>query len=211
MLLIRRNFRLLWRDKTVFLMLALPPLVALVHFVLSANTRLNSFVGDPGSPPIVLDLLVFLVILTAALLVQNEVFKERAVYQREHRTNSMLFPYILSKVCLVGILAIYQGLVWSILHSFGELGTGLANGLQMLLPSGITLFLIAFVGGILGLIVSALSRPAMTTAGWVFLLTVPQILFMVNPLSNWLKLTIMSLFLIALLLGIQHGAASVRT
>jgi ABC-type multidrug transport system ATPase subunit len=210
-LLINRNFRLLWRDKTVFLMLAVPPLVALVHFVLSANMRLNSFVGNPNRPPVALDLLVFLVIMTAALLVQNEIFKERGVYQREHRTNSMLFPYILSKVCLVGILAIYQGLVWAIIHLFRELGTGLAGGLHVLLPSGITLFLVAFLGGIVGLIVSALSRPARTTAGWVFLLTIPQILFMVNPLSNWLKLTIMSLFLIALLLGIQHGAASVRT
>ena len=124
-LLIRRNFRLLWRDKTAFLMLAIPPLVALVHFVLSSNTQLNPVVGDPSRPPIVLGLFVFLVILTAALLVQNEIFKERAVYQREHRTSSLLFPYILSKVWLVGILAIYQGLVWTIIHSFGEIREGL--------------------------------------------------------------------------------------
>jgi len=210
-LLIRRNFRLLWRDKTGFLMLAIPPLVALIHFFLSSNTQLNPVVGDPGRPPIVLGLLVFLVILTAALLVQNEIFKERAVYQREHRTSSLLFPYILSKVWLVGILAIYQGLVWTIIHSFGEIGIEPAGGLQALLPSGITLFLVAFVGGILGLVVSALSRTTMTTTGWVLLLTVPQLLFIFNPLSHWSKLAIMSLFLIVLLVGIQHGAGSVRT
>ena len=210
-LLIRRNFRLLWRDKTAFLMLAIPPLVALIHFFLSSNTQLNPVVGDPGRPPIVLGLLVFLVILTAALLVQNEIFNERAVYQREHRTSSLLFPYILSKVWLVGILAIYQGLVWTIIHSFGETGIGLAGGLQALLPSGITLFLVAFVGGILGLMVSALSRTAMTSTGWVLLLTVPQLLYIFNLLSHWSKLAIMSLFLIVLLVGIQHGATSVRT
>jgi ABC transport system ATP-binding/permease protein len=210
-LLIRRNFRLLWRDKTAFLMLAIPPLVAFVHFVFSSNTQLDSVVEDPSRPPIVLSLFVFLVILTAALLVQNEIFKERALYQREHRASSLLFPYILSKVWLVGILAIYQGLVWTIIHSFGEIGTGLAGGFQALLPAGITLFLVAFVGGILGLIVSALSRTAMTTTGWVLLLTVPQLLFLFNPLSHWSKLAIMSLFLIVLLVGIQHGAASVRT
>ncbi len=109
LLLIRRNSRLLWRDKTAFLMLAIPPLIALVSFVLSFTTML-----DPNRPPIVFGLLVFLVLLTAALLVQNEIFKERAVYQREHRTSSLLFPYILSKIWLVGILAIYQGLVWTI-------------------------------------------------------------------------------------------------
>ena len=129
----------------------------------------------------------------------------------KQRTSSLLFPYILSKVWLVGILAIYQGLVWTIIHSFGETGTGLAGGLQALLPSGITLFLVAFVGGILGLMVSALSRTAMTTTGWVLLLTVPQLLFIFNPLSHWSKLAIMSLFLIVLLVGIQQVAGNVRT
>jgi ABC-type multidrug transport system ATPase subunit len=209
-LLIRRNFRLLWRDKTAFLMLGIPPLVALIHFVLSSNTQLNPVVGDPSGPPIVLGLFVFLVILTAALLVQNEIFKERAVYQREHRTSSLLFPYILSKVWLVGILAIYQGLVWTIIHSFGETGIGLVGGLQALLPSGITLFLVAFVGGILGLMVSALSRTAMTTTSWVLLLAVPQLLFIFNPLSHWSKLAIISLFLIVLLVGIQQATGNVR-
>jgi len=208
-LLIRRNFRLLWRDKTAFLMLAIPPLVALVHFVLSSNTPLNPVVGNPSGPPIVLGLLVFLVILTAALLVQNEIFKERAVYQREHRTSSLLFPYILSKVWLVGVLAIYQGLVWTIIHFLTVIR--MAGGLQVPSPYGITLFLVAFVGGILGLMVSALSRTAMTTTGWVLLLTIPQLLFNVNPLSHWSKLVIMSLLLIVLLVGIQYGAGNVRT
>jgi len=210
-LLLRRDFRSLWRGRTAILMLAIPPLVALVHAVLSPNTQLNSVVGDPSRPPIVLGLLVFLVILTAALLVQNEIFKEKAVYQREHRTSPLLFPYILSKVWLVGILAIYQGLVWTIIHSFGEIGLGLAGGLQALFPSGITLILVAFVGGILGLMISALSRTAMTTTGWVLLLTVPQLLFIFNPLSHWSKLAIMSLVLIVLLVGIQHVAGNVRT
>jgi len=210
-LLIKRNFLLLWRDKTAFLMLAIPPLVALVHFVISSRTQLNPVVGDPSRPLLVLGLLVLLVIWTAALLVQNEIFKERAVYQRENRTSSLLFPYILSKVWLVGILAIYQGLVWTIIHSFGEIGLGLAGGLQALFPSGITLILVAFVGGILGLMISALSRTAMTTTGWVLLLTVPQLLFIFNPLSHWSKLAIMSLVLIVLLVGIQHVAGNVRT
>jgi len=210
-LLIKRNFLLLWRDKTAFLMLAIPPLVALVHFVISSRTQLNPVVGDPSRPLLVLGLLVLLVIWTAALLVQNEIFKERAVYQRENRTSSLLFPYILSKVWLVGILAIYQGLVWTIVHSFGQIGTGLTGVLQTLPTSGITLFLVAFVGGILGLILSAMSRTAMTTTGWVLLLTVPQLLFIFNPLSHWSKLALISLFLIVLLAGIQQAVGNVRT
>ncbi len=206
LLLIRRNSRLLWRDKTAFLMLAIPPLIALVSFVLSFTTML-----DPNRPPIVFGLLVFLVLLTAALLVQNEIFKERAVYQREHRTSSLLFPYILSKIWLVGILAIYQGLVWTIAFFGAEKGIGMVGDLQALLSYGITLFLVAFIGGILGLMVSSLSKTAMASTGWILLLTVPQLLFNVNPISSWLKLAIISVCLIIVLLGIQHRAGSIRT
>jgi hypothetical protein len=130
-LLLRRDFRLLWRDRTAFLMLAIPVLVALVTFVLSSITTVGTLLGDPNRPAAVSGLFVFLVLLTAALLVQNEIFKERAVYQRESRTSPILLPYILSKVWLVGILAIYQGLVWAILRFFAE--TQRAGGLRVFL------------------------------------------------------------------------------
>ncbi len=239
-LLIRRNSRLLWREKTVFLMLAIPPLVALVDFILSS---------DHDRPPIVLGMFVFLVLLTAGLLFQNEIFKERAVYQRESRTSSLAFPYILSKVWLVGILAIYQGFVWAIIHIAA---TGMAGALPLLRPYGITLFLVAFIGGILGLLASTVSRSAMTTTSWLLLFTIPQLLLsgsvipladlnflfrflsQVNPsryafetlltLSgygqefinvdrsmHWFTLATLSLCLIILLVVIQQGAESVRT
>ncbi len=203
MLLIRRNFRLLWRDKTGLLMLAIPPLIAFIHFLLSPARV------DVTSPPIAFDLFVFLVVLTSALLVQNEIFTERAVYRREHRSSPMLLPYILSKIWLVGVLAIYQGLVWTIIHSFGKLGG--AGGAQSLLPFGITLVLLAFVGGVLGLIVSASSKTLVKTTGWVLLLTIPQLLFIFNPLSHWSRLVILSLFLILVLLGSQRRAGNVES
>ena len=203
MLLIWRNFRLLWRDKTGLLMLAIPPLIAFIHFLLSPARV------DVTSPPIAFDLFVFLVVLTSALLVQNEIFTERAVYRREHRSSPMLLPYILSKIWLVGVLAIYQGLVWTIIHSFGKLGG--AGGVQSLLPFGITLVLLAFVGGVLGLIVSASSKTLVKTTGWVLLLTIPQILFIFNPLSHWSRLVILSLFLLLVLLGSQRGVGNVES
>ena len=203
MLLIGRNFRLLWRDKNVWLMLAVPPLVALVHYLLSPTAV------DVSRAPVAFELFGFLVVLTSALLVQNEIFKERAVYQREHRTSTILFPYVLSKVWLVAVLAIYQGLVWTIIHALGSLSS--IGAVQALLPFGITLFLLAFVGGTLGLIVSALTRTPMRSAGWILLLTIPQLLFILNPLSHWSRLVIISLVLILVLLGIQRGTGNVRT
>jgi ABC transport system ATP-binding/permease protein len=240
MLLIRRNARLLWRDKTVFSMLAIPPLIALVSFALSSTMS-----SEPQRAPIIFGMLGFLILLTSGLLVQNEIFKERVAYQYENRTRTLLFPYILSKVWLVGTLAIYQALVWTIIH-FGAAGT--AAGLQALLPYAIAFFLVAFIGGMLGLMVSALSKTAMATTNWLLLFTVPQLIFSgsiipvanfqfpfqflsavnpfryafeallitsgygegfnVTPLSHWLTLVIMSIFLIVLLVVVQKRAGN---
>jgi ABC-type multidrug transport system permease subunit len=164
-----RNARLLWREKTVISMLAIPPLIALSDLVLAPATR-----SEPDRAPLIFGMLVFLVVLTSALLVQNEIFKERAVYQYENRTKTLLFPYILSKVWLVGILAIYQGFIWTIIHA---IATRLAEGPQILFPYCITVILISFIGGILGLMASALSTKAMRSTNWLLLFTVPQLIF----------------------------------
>jgi ABC transport system ATP-binding/permease protein len=171
-LLIRRNFRLLWREKTWLLMFAFPWVVALIDFVMSSPSMSDPQLGDPNRPPIVLGLLVFLDLLASALLFQNEIFKERGGYQREHRTTLLAFPYILSKVWLVGILGIYQGLVWTLIH-FAAIG--MSGGLHTLLTYGITFAVVAFIGGILGLIASVLSRKPMMTTAWVLILTIPQL------------------------------------
>jgi ABC transport system ATP-binding/permease protein len=167
-LLTSRNFRLVWRDKSVLFMLAIPPLVALVDIVLSSATVLA-----PDRAPIVTGMLVFLALLTAALLVQNEIFKEKKVYRRENRTSSLALPYILSKVWLIGTLAIYQGLVWAIIHF---MATKTAGGLQALLAYAITFFLLSVIGGLLGLMASVLSRTAIVITCWILLFTVPQLL-----------------------------------
>ena len=177
-LLIRRTARLVWREKTLLPMLFIPPLIALVDFVFS--TTIGS---DPLRAPIFFGTLIFLVLLSSGLLVQNEIFKERAIYQYEIRTSTLLFPYILSKVWLVGISAIYQGLVWTIVHF---LATGMAESPQVLLSYGITIFLVAFIGGMLGLLASAGSKRAMTTTSWLLLFTVPQLLLCgaIIPVAN---------------------------
>jgi ABC-type multidrug transport system ATPase subunit len=186
-LLVRRNARLLWRDKTLLSMLTVPPLIALLDFLFTSIAR-----AAPDRAPIIFGLLVFLVLLTSALLVQNEISKERVVYQYENRTRTLWFPYVLSKVWLVGILAVYHALAWTIMHF---LATGMASGLQVLLPYGFTLFLVAFTGGILGLIVSAVSNKAATATNWLLFLTVPQLLLsgvMIPPENLGLPLSILA-------------------
>ena len=177
-LLIRRNSRVLWRGKTWLRMLAFPLMVALVDFVLSSRTMSDPQRGDPNRLPIVLGMLVFLDLLVSAVLLQFEISKDKAVYQRERSTNLRSFPYVLSKVWLVGILAIYQGLVWSLIHF---VAIGMSGGLQSLVGYAITFTLVSFIGGSLGLTASALSRKPMMTIAWVLILTVPQ-LFLSGPI-----------------------------
>jgi ABC-type multidrug transport system ATPase subunit len=208
-LLLRRNFRLLWRDRMGWRMITIPALVALVTLVLASTTTLGTSLADLNRPPVVPGLLGFLVVLTAAFLVQNEIFKDRPVFRRESRTSPMLISYVLSKVWLVGLLALYQGLVWAVVLFFA--GTGTAAGTAAFLPYGISLFLLAFMGGVLGLIVSALSRTAMTTSGWALLLTVPQLLLILSPSNYWLTLAGMSIGLMLLLLFIQRATGDART
>lgn len=208
-LLIRRNSRVLWRDKTTFRMLAIPLLLALVTFGLSATTILGPVAGETTRSPAAFGLLMFMVVLTAAFLVQNEIFKERAVYQREHRTSPMLLPYVLSKVWLAGILAIYQGLIWTGVLFLVVIGRTV--NFEALRYYGITFCLVALIGGILGLIVSALSRTAMPSLGWLFLLTVPQVVFILSPLGQWSGLAIVSLCLFVALVGIQRATGHART
>ena len=204
-LLFKRGFRLLWRDRTALLPLIVPPFVALAYFFLASLAPLEAS-GLANSP----GLLVFLIVLTAAFLFQNEIFKERVIYQRENRINSLLLPYVLSKVLLVGIWSIYQGVVWAVILALGELAQILTGWFQTLLPAVIGFTLAAFAGGILGLLVSALSKTAVTT-GWILLLTVPLLLSIIDPLNQWLILAIISLVLIALLTGIQRRAGSIGT
>lgn len=174
-LLIQRNSRLLWRDKAVLFMVIIPPCVALIDFVLSSATMLDPRLGDADRAPIALGLLVFLDLLTAALLAQSEIFKEKPVYRREQRTNSLLVPYVLSKIWLVLILAIYQGAVWTAIHFIAAIGAQAGADPQTLLSYAVTLSLVAFVGGVLGLMASSMGTSAATIGAWVLLLTVPQL------------------------------------
>jgi ABC-type multidrug transport system permease subunit len=47
---------------------------------------------------------------------------------------------------------------------------------QTLVPYALALFLVAFTGGILGLIVSAMSNQGTTKTNWLLLLTIPQLI-----------------------------------
>ncbi len=172
-LLAKRAIRLLARERAGVFMLLAPPVVALTDLLLSTPWMSDPLLGDPGRPPVALGLLVFLEMILAALLFHNEITKERVVYQRESRTTRLTFPYILSKTWVAFLLAIYIGLCWTIIHF---IAAGLFNRFEYFPATWITLILAAFIGGILGLIASAIARHAHTAVMWVLILIIPQLI-----------------------------------
>jgi hypothetical protein len=81
---------------------------------------------------------------------------------------------VLSKIWIVALFALYQALVWTGLHF---LIVNVPGGLTTLINFYITLALVALVGGILGLLASALARSVGGAALLVFIFVLPQFLF----------------------------------
>ncbi len=171
-LLTNRAIRLLSRDRIGLLMLIAPPVIGLSDFFLSSPTMQDPLLGDPGRLPVVLGLIIFLIMTVTAILFHEEITAERSIYRREKRVTTLAAPYVLSKAWIAFLVAIYVSFVWAIIHF---IAAGMINQLNYLPAYWITLALVAFTGGILGLIASAIARNSQTAILWALILTVPQL------------------------------------
>jgi ABC transport system ATP-binding/permease protein len=118
--------------------------------------------------------LVFLVMLFAGFSWAREFRKEAGVIHRERQAGLKLLPYVMSKIWILTLFALYQALVWTGIHF---LIVNVPGGLTTLLYFFITLASVALVGGILGLLASALARSEGGAALLVFIFVLPQFLF----------------------------------
>jgi hypothetical protein len=171
--LFQRDLSELFRSRVGKAMLLAPPLVGLLDFLISTPDMLDPVKAAPNRLPIALGLLVFLVMLLATFLFQSEIWKEREMIRRERRSISMNLPYILSKVGLVGLMAVYQGVIWAWIHAAASHLTG---GWENIPVTAVTLVIIAFIGGVFGLIASSLARTGQAAPALALLLVLPQFL-----------------------------------
>lgn len=168
-----QTFRVLFRQKTGLLMLLVPLLVALMDFLLSSPDMSDPMLGDSSQVPVVLGLLVFLTMLVSAMLFQNVMLKDREIYRWDHRSVSLAFPYVMAKILLVGLFALYQGVIWTAIH---YLATGMNESLYALPAYWATFTLVAFTGGIIGLIASAATRSNLPASVLVLVVLIAQLL-----------------------------------
>jgi hypothetical protein len=171
-----RNVRILSRDRSsLFLMLAAAPLIGMLDFVLAVGMKNNPFDYDKGDFfPVALSLFVLTLygILVGGLSQMREIVKEDAVYRRERLVNLQIMPYVLSKMWVAGLLALYHAAAYVIIHylAFDMPGGWAEFGLFY-----VTIVLATFAGMTMGLFASAISPNQNSVPFIVIFLMIPQI------------------------------------
>jgi len=147
-----RNLKLLVRDRIgLFLMLAAPLLIAWIDLIFSSKQMYDLTLGDPERISTSLALLIFLAMTLGSISWIREFQKEATVYRRERQVTLKIVPYVMSKVWIVGLLAIYQGLIWVLVHF---IAAALPFEISVMVNFYAFLALVIFVGGLLGLFAS---------------------------------------------------------
>ncbi len=186
-LLSQRYLELLRRDGTnlSILLLQAPIIALLLTFFIKANILVNHLGKDTdaeGPMFILVAVAVWFGIINAA----REIVKEAPIYQRERAVNLGLFPYVFSKVVILGALCAIQSVMLLGIVGFKSGYPDKGIILPPFWEMYITLFLTAFSGLMLGLLISALAPNADRAMSLIPLLLVPQIIFSgdIFPLSG---------------------------
>jgi len=176
MILSARNLKILTRDRFgLILMLATAPLVSLLDLVLAAVMGRNPFdfnTGDAAQVLITTFLLTIYGVLVGGISQMREIVKEQDVYKRERLVNLKILPYVLSKIWVAALLALYQALAYSIVRF---LAFDMPGGALEFVQVYITLTLATLAGMMLGLFASALAPNASAAPLLVIILMLPQI------------------------------------
>lgn len=172
--LTRRNLRLLIRDRTsLFLMLVAPLLIACSDFIFSSRKMYDATLGDPQRISFSLALLIFLSMALAGVSWVREFHKETSVYHRERQATLKIFPFVMSVVWIALAVALYQGLVWTLVHF---LAAALPIRPTVVLNYYLFISLVILVGGILGVLASSLMSSEKKSIILLSLLLIPQLL-----------------------------------
>ncbi len=115
---------------------------------------------------------VIFAIMIGALAMVREFVKEADVFKRERLVNLKVLPYVLSKMWVAVLLALYQALVYTAIH---YLAFKMPGGVTEFLLMYVTLTLATLAGMMMGLLASAVSPNANSAPLLVILLIMPQI------------------------------------
>ncbi|MDX1377506.1 MAG: FHA domain-containing protein [Anaerolineales bacterium] len=176
MILSARNIKILTRDRFgLMLMLATAPLVSLLDVVLAAVMGRNVFDfqdGDMAQVMITLFLLTIYGVMVGGISQMREIVKEGEIYKRERLVNLMILPYVMSKIWVAALLALFQAIIYTTVH---YLAFNMPGGAAEFFQIYITMTLATLAGMMLGLFASALAPNSSSAPLLVIILMLPQI------------------------------------
>jgi hypothetical protein len=121
---------------------------------------------------ITLFLLTVYGVMVGGISQMREIVKEGEIYKRERLVNLKILPYVLSKVWVAALLALYQALAYTLVH---YLAFDVPGGASEFVQIYITLALATLAGMMLGLFASALAPNSNSAPLLVIILMLPQI------------------------------------
>ncbi|MEH1797281.1 FHA domain-containing protein [Nostoc sp.] len=170
-----RNLAILLQDKvSLWLMLAIAPLLGLLDFVLWPRHLFDVEKGDAQQSLMMLFMTVIIAIMVGSLSSMREIVKEKEIYQRERMVCLQIVPYILSKLLLGVLVSLYQAAIFLL---FKFLAIDIPGGLSVVISLYIILALATIGGMVMGLLVSALSPNQNVAPLLIILFIIPQITF----------------------------------
>ncbi|MEA2008072.1 MAG: FHA domain-containing protein, partial [Chloroflexota bacterium] len=170
-----RNLKIITQDRiSLAMMLVLAPILGLMDFIWGTN------LFDPvtGDVELVLSqwyMLAIVALLAGALSSVREIVKESDIYKRERAVNLRIFPYLMSKVWVGFVLAIYQAAVLMAFRVF------FVRPVIPTIPDYIAFFITLFLGSLsgylVGLMISSIAPNQNTAMILLIIILVPQFLF----------------------------------
>jgi len=175
LILSARNLKIIMQDKvSLAMMLALAPILGLMDFIWGTDL----FDSVNGDVELVLSqwyMLAIVAILAGSLSSVREIVKEADIYKRERAVNLRIFPYLMSKVWVGIVLAIYQAAVLMFFRIIFV--KPVIPSTQDYVAFFITLFLGSLSGYLIGLTISAIAPNQNTAMTLLITILVPQFLF----------------------------------
>ncbi len=134
----------------------------------------------------VLFIIAFVAVLFGCINGTREIVKEASIYRRERTVNLGIVPYVLAKIFVLVLFALFQSAaLLLIVNAFEPLHQGVF--LPVLLENYITIALSAFTGLMIGLAVSAFAANEDTANSLLPFILIPQVIFagVEIPLKDW--------------------------
>lgn len=175
LILSRRNVDVLLRDRvSLILMLVIAPIIGILDFITWKSDIYDPSKGNAGQVITMLFTTVLFAVMTGSLTTMREIVKEVEIYRREHMVFLTVLPYILSKIWIFVLLALYQAAVFVFLK---YLAIQMPTSSPVITEMYITLVLSAIAGMVMGLLVSSISPNQNVAPLLTIIFIIPQIIF----------------------------------